>query len=84
VPGIRSLISVPAGFAGMNIAPFLLYSAIGSGIWTAALAFGGRALGDNYELIDRYLGPVSYVVIGGLLISAALWVWRRRSKQANA
>lgn len=83
VPGIRSLISIPAGISAMNIAQFLLYSAIGSGIWTAALAYGGRALGDNYELIDRYLGPISYVVIGGLLLVAAVWIWRRRSKQAS-
>lgn len=83
VPGIRSLISIPAGFAEMNLFKFLLYSTLGAGIWSTALAFGGRALGDNYELIDRYLGPISYVVLGLLVVGAAIWIWRRRSKQVH-
>ena len=82
VPGIRSLISIPAGMSTMNVAQFLLYTALGAGIWTAALAYGGRALGNNYELIDRYLGPLSYVVLGGLVLGAAIWVWQRRRDRA--
>ncbi len=69
VPGVRSLISIPAGFANMPLTPFLLYSAIGTGLWTAALALIGRALGTQYELVSRYLGPATYVVLGGIVLA---------------
>lgn len=81
VPGIRSLISIPAGLSGMRLIPFLLYTALGAGIWTTVLAYLGRLLGQNYELVDRYLGPVTYVVVGGLLIALIVWVIRRRKSQ---
>lgn len=69
VPGVRSLVSIPAGFTNMPLVPFLLYSAIGTGVWSAALALIGRALGEKYELVDRYLGPVTYVVLGGIVLA---------------
>lgn len=69
VPGVRSLISIPAGFANMPLPPFLLYSAVGTGAWTAALALIGRALGTKYELVDKYLGPATWVVLGGIVLA---------------
>src|SRR3712207_7925500 len=51
VPGIRSLISIPAGFAGMNLFQFLLYSALGALIWTTVLAF--RSEEHTSELQSR-------------------------------
>lgn len=83
IPGIRSLISIPAGMARMNLAIFLLYSTIGMGLWALALAYLGLALGQNYELVDRYLGPVTYVVLGVLLLGGAGWVWKRRHGQGQ-
>ena len=82
VPGVRSLISIPAGISGMNLAQFLLYSAAGALIWTAILAFLGRLLGQNYERVNTYLGPVTYVVLGGLLIAGIIWIIRRKKQRA--
>lgn len=79
VPGVRSLISIPAGVAAMPMLPFLCYSAIGAGLWTALLAFAGRLLGRNYERVNTLLGPVAYVVIGGSLALGAAWVIRRKA-----
>ena len=85
VPGVRSLISIPAGVSGMHLAPFLIYSTLGSAIWTAFLAYLGRLLGENYELVDRYIGPLSYVVLGILLLAFGAWIWhRRRSSSTTA
>jgi membrane protein DedA with SNARE-associated domain len=78
VPGVRSLISIPAGVSGMHLAPFLLYSTLGSAIWTAFLAYLGRLLGENYELVDTYIGPLSYVVLGLLVLAFGAWIWHRR------
>lgn len=73
IPGVRSLISIPAGIGKMNLAAFLVYTTVGSAIWTALLAWLGYSLGSNFEKVGEYLDPVSWVVLGGLL---AMYVWR--------
>ena len=73
IPGIRTLISVPAGFSGMGLAKFSLYTAIGTVLWTALLAAIGWWLGDNYQNVAGPLGWVSTIVVGGLL---AWWLFR--------
>jgi len=78
VPGVRSLVSIPAGFTGMPLVPFLLYSAIGTGAWSAALALIGRALGQKHELVDKYLGPVTWVVLGGIVLAIIVRAVKRK------
>jgi membrane protein DedA with SNARE-associated domain len=73
VPGVRSLISIPAGIEGMSLAPFLLYTTIGAGLWTALLTCAGYWLGANFQQVEAYLDPASYVALAGL---AGLYVWR--------
>jgi membrane protein DedA with SNARE-associated domain len=68
VPGVRTLISLPAGFAGMPRVPFLFYSVTGTAIWTALLAYGGVILRSNFELIGDYIGIASNLVIGLLVL----------------
>lgn len=72
VPVVRSLISIPAGVSGMPIGKFTLYTAAGSLVWNSALIFAGYALGEKYELVDRYLGWVSIAVVA-LLVGALVW-----------
>jgi membrane protein DedA with SNARE-associated domain len=64
----------------MTLPKFLLYTAAGSAIWTAALAFAGQKLGERYDVVERYLGPATYVVLGGLAIWAVIAVIRRRRR----
>jgi membrane protein DedA with SNARE-associated domain len=73
VPGVRSLISIPAGIAKMSLAAFLAYTTVGSALWVALLAYLGYVLGARFEKVEEYLDPASYVVLGGL---AVLYVWR--------
>lgn len=68
MPVVRTLISVPAGFARMPVGRFLALSAAGTVAWTAALTFAGQWLGANFQGVDRYIGPVSWVVIGAALV----------------
>ncbi|MCQ0988302.1 DedA family protein [Jiella marina] len=63
VPTVRTLISVPAGIAHMPMTTFVVYSAIGAAIWTAFLTVVGYLLGQQYDLISDYVGPVSNAVI---------------------
>lgn len=80
VPGLRSLISIPAGLSEMRLPTFMLYSALGTALWALLLAALGGLLGENYGLVDTYLGPVALVVLGALLIFAVVWIVRRRSR----
>jgi membrane protein DedA with SNARE-associated domain len=78
VPGVRTLISLPAGLSRMRLAPFLFYSTVGTTIWTTALTYAGYVLGDHYELVDEYLAPVSKIVAALIVIAFAVWVIRRK------
>lgn len=67
VPLVRSVVSVPAGLTGMHFGRFVLYTVIGSGIWNAAFIAAGWHLGQNYERVEGWIGPLSYVVLAALL-----------------
>ncbi|MEC4987081.1 MAG: DedA family protein, partial [Oscillatoria sp. PMC 1076.18] len=50
VPGIRTVISLPAGINKMNMVSFLLYTSVGSALWVFLLTISGYILGENYYL----------------------------------
>ncbi|MBC8101692.1 MAG: DedA family protein [Cytophagales bacterium] len=78
VPGVRSLVSIPAGMAKMNLGKFLLYTFFGTLAWTTLLGYLGSLLGKNYEAVSRYVGPVSYLVLGGIGLYIVYSVIRRK------
>jgi membrane protein DedA with SNARE-associated domain len=81
VPLVRSIVSVPAGLSGMPILRFSVFTAIGSGIWNAVFIALGWVLGENWDQVEQYLGPISYVVIGLLLVGLVVLIVRRRRTQ---
>lgn len=64
IPGIRQLISIPAGLARMNLASFLFYTTLGAGLWNIILALLGYIAHGQQELIDKYSHELSYVLLG--------------------
>ncbi|EQB39794.1 membrane protein [Sulfurimonas hongkongensis] len=72
IPGIRQLISIPAGLARMNIVTFSIYTALGAGIWALILTMLGYFIGENQELLSIYLKQIIIVV---LVILALLTSW---------
>ena len=74
VPGIRTLISVPAGVELMPITPFLIWTTAGSLIWTLFLTITGFYLGDNYSNIEVWIKPFANIfkIIIVLIFSGAL------------
>ena len=62
VPGIRTLISVPAGMELMPLRKFLIWTTLGSLIWIALLTYAGYVLGENYQSIETFLVKIKYVV----------------------
>lgn len=81
LPGIRSVISVPAGLVKMPLGSFLLLSAIGTTLWSALLLYAGFALQDTYQDFTRYINWFSNGIIG-LLVVMYLWhlVMHKRRK----
>lgn len=73
VPGIRQLISIPAGIAKMNMPTFLLFTFLGSCIWNIILACLGYIAKGQKDVIEKYSSELSYVLLGlGVLFVAYL------------
>lgn len=83
VPGVRTLISVPAGLSNMKLLPFLFYTTIGSAAWVGLLTYSGYALGSQYELVDKYLAPVSKIVLGSLVLAFVVWILKRKRRNTK-
>lgn len=79
VPGIRQLISIPAGLAKMNLGDFLLYTAIGAGAWNIILAVIGYYLYEVREQIYPHIGHIMLVLGAGFVVY--LVVKARKSKK---
>jgi membrane protein DedA with SNARE-associated domain len=84
VPLVRALINYPAGVARMPIGRFLLFSALGSLPWNAALLLGGLLLGENYRRLYDTVKPYEYLIYVIVLIGFAYIVYRWLSRGSAA
>jgi membrane protein DedA with SNARE-associated domain len=80
VPGVRSLISLPAGFQRMPVLPFTALTILGSALWNTALVTGGYLLGSQWRSIEQYSGWLNLLVLGALLAAVIKFVWDRRGR----
>jgi len=64
LPGIRQLISIPAGLAKMKLTPFITYTCLGAGIWNSMLAVLGYIAHGEQDIINKYSHELSYVLLG--------------------
>jgi len=62
IPGIRTLISVPAGIELMPLRKFLIWTTFGSFIWVALLTYAGFLFGENYPIIENYVDQIKYIL----------------------
>ncbi|MBQ7388653.1 MAG: DedA family protein [Paludibacteraceae bacterium] len=72
IPGIRQLISIPAGLAKMNFWTFLGFTALGAGIWNSVLALLGYIAHGQADLINKYSHEISVVILA-LFALCVLW-----------
>jgi membrane protein DedA with SNARE-associated domain len=80
VPGVRHLISIPAGLAKMNLRDFMLFTFVGAGIWNIILAIIGYYLYEIREQIFPYLGHILLAL--GLVFVIWLIVKGNNNKKA--
>jgi len=88
-PVIRHLISIPAGLHKMPLPKFILYTAVGAGVWCAILTYIGYFLGQHEaslrsEEIHRYVTWAMVALIPLSLGTIGFYLWRRRRKRASA
>jgi len=81
IPGVRQLISIPAGLAKMSLVEFSLYTMLGAGIWALVLTLLGYFLGENEDLIKQYLHQITLGVVGLIFIVGVLY-YRHYKKKA--
>ena len=85
IPAVRQLISIPAGLAGMKLGPFLLYTTLGAGLWTAILALLGyfiyrftdiKTTNDVYILATKYSHEIGYVIIAVTVLIVGFLIYK--------
>ena len=81
LPAVRTLISIPAGLAGIPRAVFYLWTLVGSALWVTVLTMAGYLLRDQYKKVESAVEPLSYVVLAGL-VGAYLWHVVRARRRA--
>lgn len=87
VPLFRSLISIPAGVERMPLGTFVALTTAGSAIWNTAFVMAGYLLGEQWELVETYVGVGSKVVLGLIALAVGVFVWvrlRERRKGRHA
>ncbi len=74
IPGIRQLISLPAGFGKMNLFKFCIYTTLGVAIWSFILIYLGVVFGDNMEMIHLILNTITFWVVFGVILVVGVYL----------
>lgn len=77
LPGVGNLVSLPAGLDRMPVWRFVVYTALGNGLWNTAFIGAGWALGSRWEAVRRYVPFAEYAVLAAAVAAVAWFVWRR-------
>ncbi len=83
IPGVRSLVSLPAGAAGMPLGRFVLLTTIGSAIWNLLLIGSGWLLGTQYHVIEAHIDTANNVIYALIGASIAVFVMRRLHRRSR-
>jgi membrane protein DedA with SNARE-associated domain len=74
LPTVRSVVSIPAGLLHMRLKTFLIWSTVGTAGWSSGLAIAGYLLGQQFDDIEKVMGPLSAAVIGVIVL---LYIYRQ-------
>lgn len=77
LPVIRTVISLPAGIAHMEIRKFIVLTFLGSLIWCWAMTYIGFALGQNWQSVHVYYQRFEYLIVGSLVLGTIYFLWHK-------
>jgi len=80
IPGIRQLISIPAGLSKMNLKVFIFYTSLGAMIWSIILVALGYLIGENQELIKEYLSQIVTITLICVAFMTAFYIYNHKRK----
>ncbi|HOJ13477.1 MAG TPA: DedA family protein [Deltaproteobacteria bacterium] len=80
VPGLRHFISFPAGLARMKMTTFLGYTALGSAVWVTILAYIGKVVGDNMDLVKKYSHQALLITLAVMALVFVVYVMQYRKR----
>ena len=80
IPGVRHIISFPAGLARMNLKVFITTTALGGGLWMGILLLVGYHIGANKALLMEYLPLLKGGVVIAIVLLTAIYVWRQKRR----
>ena len=80
IPGIRQLISIPAGLSKMNLKVFIFYTSLGALLWSIILVALGYLIGENQELIKEYLSQIVTITLVCVAIITAFYIYNHKRK----
>lgn len=78
IPGVRHYISFPAGLAKMDVRKFIIYTALGGAIWMAVLIALGYHIGENKELMVKFMPMLKVGILGIVVLITVVYVWRNK------
>jgi len=82
IPGVRQLVSLPAGLSKMPLGKFALHTTLGAGVWATILALLGYFIGDNEAVIQKYLHQIVLGTLGVIVLSSMVYVYlNKRAKK---
>jgi membrane protein DedA with SNARE-associated domain len=81
IPGIRHLISIPAGLSKMDVGQFVLYTALGSAVWHIILSILSYSLYSHQDLLKKYMNQLGLVLLAvGIIYFAFLMIKNRKQR----
>jgi membrane protein DedA with SNARE-associated domain len=84
IPGIRQLISLPAGLARMNLLSFTLFTALGATTWNIILALLGYIAHGQADLIEKYNKELSYIILAIVGLVALFYILKYVRKRMKS
>ena len=84
LPVVRTFIAFPAGVARMRMVPFLVYTFVGSFVWSLGLAWIGVVLGENWSTLKVYFHRFDFAIAALVVVGAVWWVWRHLRSTRSA
>ncbi|CAA6804838.1 MAG: Putative integral membrane protein (DedA homolog) [uncultured Sulfurovum sp.] len=81
IPGVRQLVSLPAGLSKMHLGKFSLHTSLGAGIWVTVLVLLGYFIGGNEALIKEYLHQIIIGTLVLIFLASLIYVYLNKRRQ---